>query len=60
MVSCVSSVYIVVYIVYVYVYVYIYIYGGGGELTQLCLILATPWNVACQIPLSMGFSRQEY
>ena len=21
---------------------------------------ATPWTVACQIPLSMGFSRQEY
>ena len=24
--------------------------------TQLCL---TPWTVACQAPLSMGFSRQE-
>ena len=24
---------------------------------RLC---ATPWNVACQAPLSMGFSRQEY
>ena len=22
--------------------------------------LATPWTVACQAPLSMGFSRQEY
>ena len=21
---------------------------------------ATPWTVACQAPLSMGFSRQEY
>ena len=21
---------------------------------------ATPWNAACQAPLSMGFSRQEY
>ena len=20
----------------------------------------TPWTVACQVPLSMGFSRQEY
>ena len=27
---------------------------------QLCLTLATPWTVACQLPLSMGFSRQEY
>ena len=23
-------------------------------------LFATPWTVACQIPLSMGFSRQEY
>ena len=26
-------------------------------LSQLC---PTPWTVACQAPLSMGFSRQEY
>ena len=25
-----------------------------------CLTLATPWTVACQTPLSMGFSRQGY
>ena len=25
-----------------------------------CPTLATPWTVACQAPLSMGFSRQEY
>ena len=24
------------------------------------ILLATPWIVACQAPLSMGFSRQEY
>ena len=29
-------------------------------LTQDCLTLATPWTVACQAPLSMGFSRQQY
>ena len=23
-------------------------------------LLVTPWTVACQAPLSMGFSRQEY
>ena len=34
--------------------------GGGGVVTKLCLTLATPWTVACQVPLSMGFSRQEY
>ena len=28
--------------------------------TKLCLTLATPWTVACQTPLSMGFFRQEY
>ena len=33
---------------------------GGGLVTQLCLTLATPWTVACQAPLSVGFSRQEY
>ena len=51
---------------YVYIYVYymsicIYIYGGGGGVvTKLCPTLAIPWTVACQAPLSMGFSRQEY
>ena len=24
--------------------------------TQLCLTLATPWNVACQAPLSLELS----
>ena len=27
---------------------------------QSCPTFATPWTVACQAPLSMGFSRQEY
>ena len=27
---------------------------------KLCRTLATPWIVTCQIPLFMGFSRQEY
>ena len=26
----------------------------------MCLTLVAPWTVACQVPLSMGFSRQEY
>ena len=34
--------------------------GGGGLVTKSCLTLATPRTVACQDPLSMGFSRQEY
>ena len=28
--------------------------------TKSCLSLATPCTIACQAPLSMGFSRQEY
>ena len=32
----------------------------GGLVTKSCLTLATPWTVAGQAPLSMGFSRQEY
>ena len=36
-------------------------YGcGGGLVTKSCPILVTPWTVACQAPLSMGFSSQEY
>ena len=26
---------------------------------QSCLLFATPWNVPCQTPLSMKFSRQD-
>ena len=32
----------------------------GGLVAQLCLTFATPWTVARQASLSMGFSRQEY
>ena len=32
----------------------------GGLVAKSCPTLATPWTVACQAPLSMGFSRQEY
>ena len=33
---------------------------GVGLVAELCPTLVTPWTVACQAPLSMGFSRQEY
>ena len=33
---------------------------GGSSVTKRCLTLVTPWTVACQAPLSMGFSRQEH
>ena len=34
--------------------------GGGCLDAKSCLTIATPWTVACQAPLSMRFSRQEY
>ena len=34
--------------------------GGDGLVAQSCLTLVTPWTIARQAPLSMGFSRQEY
>jgi len=36
-------------------------FGWSGDLVaKPCLLSAIPWTVACQAPLSMGFSRQEY
>ena len=35
-------------------------YGGGGSVTKLCPTRVTPWTVARQAPLSMGFPRQEH
>ena len=32
----------------------------GGLIAKSCPTLATPRTVACQAPLSTGFSRQEY
>ena len=33
---------------------------AGGLVVKSCLSLMTSWTVACQDPLSMGFSRQEH
>ena len=33
---------------------------SGGLVAKSCPTLATPWTVACQAPLSVGFSRLEY
>ena len=33
---------------------------GAWWFSQSCPTLVTPWAVACQAPLSMGFSMQEY
>ena len=32
-------------------------FGGGGLIAKSSLTLLTPWTVACQAPLSMGFSQ---
>ena len=37
-----------------------FMYHGGGLVAKSCPTLAALWTVACQAPLSMGFSRQEY
>ena len=33
--------------------------GDGGLMAKSCPTLATPWTVAHQAPLSMGFPRPE-
>ena len=41
--------------------IYTLLMGGGlGLVTKLCPTLETPWIVACQAPLSMELSSQEY
>ena len=32
----------------------------SGLVAKSCLTLVSPWTMALQVPLSMGFSRQEY
>ena len=34
--------------------------GGVGLVTKSYLTLAAPWTLACQVPLLMGFPKQEY
>ena len=50
------------YIYYVYIYTHVqYIsYTHAGLVAKLYLTLVTPWVIACQAPLSSGFSRQEH
>ena len=44
-------------IIYFY---FMWLVGCGGLVVKLCPTLATPWSVACQLPLYLRFSRQEY
>ena len=32
----------------------------AGLVAKSCPTLVTPWTVACQVPVCIGFSRQEY
>ena len=34
--------------------------SGGGLAAKTCSTLETPWTLACQAPLSMGFPRQKW
>ena len=36
------------------------VFSGGGLVTKSSLTLGTQWTVACQAPLSLGISKQEY
>ena len=44
---------------YIYDNTYVSMYGDG-LVTKSCPTLVTPWTVACEASLSMGFFRQEY
>ena len=37
-----------------------YVHDGGGSVAKLCPTLGTLWTVVGKVPLSLGFSRQEY
>ena len=34
--------------------------GDSSLVAKLCPTFATPWTIALEAPLSVGFSRQEY
>ena len=61
---CIIYIYAVTYIymcVCVYVYIYNTLYGCRMAcINQFIVFIETPWTVARQAPLSVGFSRQEY
>ena len=39
---------------------FFFFFCGGGVVAKSYLTRVTPWTIACQAPLSMGFSKQEY
>jgi len=45
---------------FIYICVCVCVYSGGGLVAKSCPILATPWTVAHQAPLTLGFPKREY
>ena len=43
-----------------YIYHILIVVVVAVKVTQLCSALQPPWTPACQVPLSIEFSRQEY
>ena len=43
-----------------FLFLVVYYLCGGGLVAKSGPALTTPWTVACQAPLSMGLSKQEY
>ena len=43
-----------------HIYTYMYVYGCHACVLSLICLFETLWTAACQAPLSIGFSRQEY
>ena len=39
--------------------IYLYVYGSDSVRHSVMSASVTPWSVACQAPLSVGFPRQE-
>ena len=51
----------VLYISFFQNHLKVFLYGsGGGVVAKSCLTLVTPWTVARQAPLSVGFPREEH
>ena len=47
-------------LMYVLLMSFLDIFSGCCLVAKSSLTLETPWTIACQVPLSMGFPRQEY
>ena len=53
------NIYIWVYVIYIQKFI-CNLYLGKYYMLSHVQLFVTPWTVACQAPLPLGFSRQEY